>query len=114
MPVYKEKDSLPEKISENLKRRISHLDKLMLVICDFTGGPTSEPDPRHSHPHEQITYVAEGELYFFLGDEKHLLKTGDVCTVPSGVPHCIQIISGYVRLVDSFSPLREDLLKPKP
>lgn len=111
MPVFKENGSTPEKLSPNLERRIINLDDLMVVVCDFSGGPAAEPDPPHSHPHEQITYVAEGELYFFLGGEKHHLSKGDVFAVPPEIPHCIQTISGHVRLIDSFTPLRIDFLK---
>lgn len=83
----------------------------MVVVCDFKGGPAPEPDPPHSHPHEQITYVAEGELFLFLGDDQHHLTKGDVYSVPSGIPHCIQTLSSHVRLIDSFTPLRDDFLK---
>ena len=111
MAVFKQDITPAEKLSAVLERRIMHLNNLMIVVCDFTNGPAKEPDPPHSHPHEQITYVAEGELFFFLGDEKHHLCKGDVYTVPSGVPHCIQNISKQVRLIDSFTPLREEFLK---
>jgi quercetin dioxygenase-like cupin family protein len=111
MPVFKEEETIPEKVSSTFERRVNNLEKLMVVVCDFTGGPADKPDPPHSHPHEQITYVAEGELFFFTGDEKHHLKRGDVYTVPSGMPHCIQTLSSHVRLVDSFTPLREDFIK---
>jgi quercetin dioxygenase-like cupin family protein len=111
MPVYFESHTIPEKMSPVFERRIVNLDKLMMVVCDFTNGPASEPDKPHSHPHEQISYVAEGELYFFLGDEKFHLHKGDLFTVPPDVPHCIQNISGFVRLIDCFSPIREDFLK---
>ena len=83
----------------------------MIVVCDFTNGPAPKPDPPHSHPHEQITYVAEGDLFFFLNNEKYKLQKGDIFSVPSGIPHCIQTISNHVRLIDSFSPVREDFLK---
>ena len=111
MPVFKQETTKPEKLSETFERRIIHLNNLMVVVCDFTNGPAQQPDPPHTHLHEQITYVAEGELYFFLGDEKHHLQQGDVFSVPSGIPHCIQTISSHVRLIDSFSPIREDFLK---
>ncbi len=111
MPVHFEKSDKPEKLSSVFERRIAHLDNLMMVVCDFTNGPAPEPDKPHSHPHEQITYVAEGELFFFTGDEKHHLTRGDIFTVPSGVSHCIQTISNPVRLIDSFSPVRQDFLK---
>ena len=111
MPVFKQETTKPEKLSETFERRIIHLKNLMVVVCDFTNGPATQPDPPHTHPHEQITYVVDGELLFFLGEEKHRLKQGDVFSVPPGIPHCIQTISVHVRLIDSFSPIREDFLK---
>jgi quercetin dioxygenase-like cupin family protein len=111
MPVFKQKETIPEKLSATFERRIIHLKNLMVVVCDLTNGPSPQPDPPHSHQNEQITFVAEGELYFFLGEDKYHLNRGDVCSVPSGVPHCIQTISRHVCLVDSFSPIRTDFLK---
>jgi len=111
MTVLKESETTPEITSPVFKRRIANLDNLMVVVCDFTNGPALEPDKPHSHHHEQISYVAEGELFLFLGNEKHRLTKGDIFTVPSDIPHCIQTISSFVRLVDSFSPVREDFLK---
>jgi quercetin dioxygenase-like cupin family protein len=111
MPVIKETPFTSEKIKVGHKRRVTHLDNLMVVVCDFTNGPMAKPDPPHSHPHEQISYIAEGELYLFIGEEKHHLKSGDIFTVPSSLPHCIQTISSHVRLIDSFSPVREDFIK---
>ena len=113
MAVLKESLSTPEKMSPVFKRRIAHLNNLMMVVCDFTNGPAPEPDKPHSHPHEQITYVAEGDLWLFLGEDKHRLSRGDIVTVPPGIPHCIQNISGFVRLIDTFCPIREDFLKKK-
>lgn len=110
MAVFKEQTRGREKVSVNFERSVQHLDNLMVVVCDFINGPALHPDPPHSHPHEQITYVAEGELFLFLGEEKHHLGKGDVYTVQSGLPHCIQIISEKVRLIDCFSPNREDFI----
>jgi quercetin dioxygenase-like cupin family protein len=111
MAVYKENETSSEKVSAVFERRIINLENLMVVVCDFTNGPARKPDPPHSHPHEQITYVAEGDLYFFLDNTKFKLQKGDVISVPPEVPHCIQTISKHVRLIDSFSPIREDFLK---
>jgi len=101
---------IEQKISQNFKRTIVHLDNVMVVVCDFLNGPMKEPDTLHSHTHEQITYVAEGELIFYRdGKEHHLLK-GDLITIPSGVKHCVKTLSKEVRLIDSFSPIRKDFL----
>ena len=113
MAVFKEKETPSEKISPVFERRIINLEKLMIVVCDFKNGPAEKPDPPHSHTHEQITYVAEGDLFFFLDNEKYKLQKGDVFSVPPHVPHCIQTVSKHVRLIDSFSPIREDFLKKK-
>jgi quercetin dioxygenase-like cupin family protein len=113
MPVNKEILNIPEKIKEGFSRRIAHLDNLMVVVCDFTNGPATKPDPSHSHQHEQITYVVQGELLLFLGEEKHHLTQGDIFLVPPDLPHCIQTISAHVRLLDCFSPIREDFIKEK-
>jgi quercetin dioxygenase-like cupin family protein len=93
------------------QRRIAHTDHLMMVIIDFDDGPKARPDPPHSHPHEQVTYVAEGEINFFLEDQPFHLAPGDVFTVPPGLPHTIQQLTPHVRLIDCFTPLREDFLK---
>lgn len=111
MPANKENRIIHEKVSPGYERRIAYLENLMVVVCDFTNGPMKNPDPPHSHLHEQITYVAEGELIFILDEKEHMLVKGDIISVPSGVPHCIRTISSHVKLIDSFNPVRKDFLK---
>jgi quercetin dioxygenase-like cupin family protein len=104
-----EQDDPAQVLKPGLKRRLIHLENLMTVVVDFSE-PMSEPDPPHAHPHEQITYVAEGHLWFFVGDEKFELNRGDMICIPSGVLHTVQTLSPDVRLIDSFSPVRNDFL----
>lgn len=111
MPVLNYTQTKPETIAPGVTRRIAYTPNLMTVIIDFTNGPASEPDPLHAHPHEQTSYVATGEILFFLeGEETAHLKPGDVFYVPSGKKHGIQLLTEHVRLVDSFTPIREDFL----
>ena len=98
--------------AEGIERRIAHTNKILTAILDFSNGPRSEPDPLHSHPHEQMCYIASGEILFFMeGEEPQHLKAGDMFFVPSNKMHGIQLLSETARLVDSFSPPREDFLK---
>lgn len=113
MTVVKQATVEPEIIADGRARYLAHTPNLMVVIIDFTDGPQEQPDPPHSHPHEQVTYVAEGELLFFIDGEPHELSTGDLITVPSDAPHTIQLLSEKVRLVDTFTPIRQEFL-PKP
>jgi quercetin dioxygenase-like cupin family protein len=111
MSDKRENNSIHDVVSPDFERTISYLENLMTVVCDFKNGPMKKPDPPHSHTHEQITYVAEGELLFFINEEKQLLKKGDMVTIPSGLPHYIQTLTSHVRLIDSFSPVRKDFIK---
>jgi quercetin dioxygenase-like cupin family protein len=105
-------DDVPyEIVREGLQRKIIHTDNLMSVLIDFSDGPWDKPEPPHSHPHEQTTYVAAGEIIFFCeGEKDQHLKAGDMFAVPSGRPHTIQLLTEKARLIDNFNPLREDFL----
>lgn len=97
-------------IREGVERRLGHTENLMMVVVDFHDGPKDQPDPPHSHPHEQVCYVAEGRILFIMDGEAARLGPGDVFLVPSGRPHTIQQLTEHVRLVDCFTPIREDFL----
>jgi quercetin dioxygenase-like cupin family protein len=111
MSVLKFEEVPYEKVRDGLMRKIIHTEKLMTVLIDFSDGPWEKPDPPHSHPHEQISYVAEGEILFFCeGEPEQHLKRGDMFAVPGGKKHTVQLLTEKVRLVDNFSPPREDFL----
>jgi len=100
-----------ETVKAGVTRRIVRTGALMSVAIDFSGGPQAQPDPFHSHPHEQVTYVVSGDIVFFAqGSLPERLGAGDMFAVPSGVPHAIQLLSTDARLVDTFTPIREDFL----
>lgn len=111
MRILKFDETEPAKVAQTIKRRLIHTENLMTVIVDFEGGPMSEPDPFHSHPHEQTSYVAEGEVLFLEEGETPVhLKAGDMFAVASGKKHAIQLLTPTARLIDSFTPIREDFL----
>jgi quercetin dioxygenase-like cupin family protein len=106
------RDSQGEPFRAGWERRIVHTSQLMTVLIEVVNGPWAEADPYHSHPHEQTTFVADGEVLFLVeGDAPRHLRAGDLVAIPSGRPHAIQLLSQRARLVDSFNPLREDFLK---
>jgi len=110
MGTVKQSQITPQPIGEGRTRYLAHTDKLMMAVIDFRDGPSREPDPPHSHPHEQVSYVASGEIIVFIGDEQTRLGPGDMFSVPPDVPHSVQLLSEYVRLVDTFYPVRDDFL----
>jgi quercetin dioxygenase-like cupin family protein len=92
------------------ERRLGYTDNLMMTTIDFYNGPQDEPDPPHAHSHEQISYVVDGEIFFFLEKECERLGPGDMFFVPPDKPHSIQLLTKHVRLVDCFFPIRQDFL----
>jgi quercetin dioxygenase-like cupin family protein len=111
MPVLKAINAKITTIKDGVTRRLTHTDELMMTVIDFNNGPWTEPDPPHSHVHEQITYVAEGEIIFFCeGEPDQKLKAGDMFSVPSGKEHTIQVLSKTAKLIDGFTPLRKEFL----
>jgi quercetin dioxygenase-like cupin family protein len=94
----------PGKVTRKVRARGG---KLMLVEVSFaTGGVGSE----HAHPHDQATYCLAGEFRFTVGSETRVLKPGDSVFIPGGVKHGT-VCASEGRLLDTFSPQREDFLK---
>ena len=68
--------------------------------------------PAHTHPHEQIGYLASGRFRFRLGDSWRELSAGDSWCVPGGIEHEVEVLEDTVA-IDVFSPPREEYRDPK-
>jgi len=102
------KDIEAEQTSPGVIRKVlSYCDTLMCVENSFETGAAGA---MHSHPHTQITYVAEGRFRFTIGDEVKEVSRGDTLCKQNGVQHgCVCLEKGI--LVDFFTPMREDFIK---
>ena len=63
--------------------------------------------PEHSHPHEQVVNVIEGELELVVEGVAHSLVPGKVMVLPSNIVHSGRAVTDC-RIVDVFQPVRED------
>ena len=63
--------------------------------------------PEHSHHNEQVTYVLEGALKFWIDGKVIVVNAGEVLTIPPHMPHKAEALEDTVDL-DVFSPPRED------
>ena len=79
--------------------------QLMLSLVEFAPHSVVQ---LHSHPHEQMGVLLEGELTFVIGDEKHVVRPGQMWRIPGGVSHSATAGSERVRALDVFHPVRED------
>lgn len=63
--------------------------------------------PEHSHHNEQITYVLEGALKFWIDGKEIVVKAGEVLIIPPHMPHKAEALADTVDL-DVFNPPRAD------
>jgi quercetin dioxygenase-like cupin family protein len=64
--------------------------------------------PPHSHPHEQCGTVLAGEITFTIAGEVRTLQPGACYIIPGHVEHSATAGKGPVKLVELFTPLREE------
>src|SRR6516225_1059497 len=63
--------------------------------------------PEHSHMNEQLTYVVEGALKFWIDGKEIVVRSGEVLTSPPNMPHQAEALEDTVD-VDVFTPPRAD------
>ena len=98
-----------ETLSEGLARRLITGERMMLAHVYLRQGAVV---PLHSHENEQLTYILEGGLRFWIGaDEAQVVDVlaGEVLHIPSNVPHKAEALVDTLD-VDIFSPPRQDWL----
>jgi len=98
-----------EELNPKLSRRLITGDKMMLTHVYLKKGCVV---PKHSHHNEQLTYVLEGALKFFVGDDgaaEIVVHAGEVLHLPGNVPHEAHALEDTLD-VDVFYPPREDWL----
>jgi quercetin dioxygenase-like cupin family protein len=103
-------DEVPkEDVKPDLSRRLITGDRLMIAHVYLDKGCLV---PQHSHENEQLTYILEGRLRFFLGnDESDVVDVaaGEVLHIPANLPHKAEALEDTVD-VDVFTPPRQDWL----
>lgn len=103
-------DDMPiEQVKEGLGRRLVTGERMMLAHIYLDKGSVV---PLHSHDNEQLTYVLEGALHFWIGEdesEEVVVRAGEVLHIPSWVPHKAIALEDTLD-VDVFCPPRQDWL----
>src|ERR1700722_11389283 len=63
--------------------------------------------PEHSHHNEQLTYILDGALKFWIDGKEILVRAGEVLCIPSNMPHKAEAVEDTIDL-DIFAPPRAD------
>jgi len=103
-------DDIPlEPVTDVIDRKLVTGDRMMMAHVYIKKDAIV---PKHSHDNEQLTYILEGALHFWIGEdgsEELTVSAGEVLHIPSNVPHKAQALVDTLD-VDVFSPPRQDWL----
>jgi len=111
VPTHYRWDDLPrESLKPDLGRRLISGERVMLAQVFLQKGCIV---PKHSHENEQLTWILDGALRLWLGEEGAEtvfdVRAGEVLHIPPHVPHRAEALEDTLD-VDVFSPPREDWL----
>ena len=107
---YRWSDVPLETVTPMLDRKLISCDRMMLAQVFLKKGCIV---PRHQHENEQLTYIVEGALRFWIGEDESEVqdvRAGEVLLIPSNVWHKAEALEDTLDL-DVFTPPREDWLK---
>jgi quercetin dioxygenase-like cupin family protein len=103
-------DDLPrEQLRPDLHRRLITGERMMIAHVYLDKGAVVAT---HAHENEQLTYIVEGILRFWLGEDEAQVvdvHAGEVLHIPSHLPHRAEALEETLD-VDIFSPPRADWL----
>ena len=98
-----------EAVNPLLSRKLATGDQMQLAQVFLRKGCVV---PKHSHENEQFTYILEGALRFWIGEDQQEqldVRAGEVLHIPSNIPHKAEALEDTLDL-DVFSPPRADWL----
>ena len=105
MYFYNPEEREAKELVPGINAKTFWAEKMLAAVVDL------DPNvhlPRHSHPHEQMGIVIEGQIEFTVGDKKKVLSPGEVYFIPGDVEHEANTFDHPVKVMDVFSPVREE------
>ena len=105
MYYYDPRERGTKELAPGVRTRTFWGDNLLLSLVELD--PEGEV-PSHTHPHEQAGIVLEGDLEMSIAGEVRKLKPGEVYIIPGNVPHWARSGSIPARVLDIFSPVRDE------
>ena len=95
-----------KEIIPGYKVRFVHSENMTFAYWDIKEGA---PLPEHSHSHEQVANMIEGEFELTVEGKTEILKPNSVTIIPSNAKHSGKALTNC-RIIDVFYPIREDYL----
>jgi len=98
------KDIESKELIKGFRVRFIHSENVTLAYWDIDEDAVL---PEHSHIHEQIAIVTDGEFEFTIEGKSTICKPGGIMIIPSNAVHSGRALTNC-KITDIFSPVRED------
>ena len=105
MPFVDRSNMSSREIMPGVRFHMASGERIMLCLFELAAGAQL---PSHSHPHEQVGTVQEGEFELEIAGETRRLKPGNMWIIPGGTQHSARALQEKVVILETFSPPRED------
>jgi len=100
-------DAIPqEELAPGVRRRFITTGRMTVAHFDLARGAVV---PRHSHDHEQLSYVVSGVARFTVSGETTVVRSGEAIQIPSWAEHSVEVVEDC-QVIDTFAPVRQDWL----
>jgi quercetin dioxygenase-like cupin family protein len=97
----------PRTIIPGFQARFIHSAHMTFALWDIEAGAAL---PAHSHMHEQVTQVQEGEFELTVDGVTTKLERGMTMVIPPNVPHSGRALT-TCKVLDVFWPVRLDYME---
>ncbi|MFA6992208.1 MAG: cupin domain-containing protein [Candidatus Gracilibacteria bacterium] len=104
MPFLNVQDVESRKIIDGYHARFIHSDNMTFAYWEIEKDKSL---PEHSHSHEQVANMIEGEFELTINGKTKILKPGMVAIIPSNTKHSGKAVTDC-KILDVFYPIRED------
>jgi quercetin dioxygenase-like cupin family protein len=94
----------PREVFDGFRARFVHSANMTFAHWEIDAGAAL---PEHSHVHEQVVNMLEGEFELTIDGETRVLGPGHVAIIPSNARHSGRALTPC-RILDAFYPIRED------
>ena len=97
----------PQDVFEGYQARIYHGERITFAVLEVAPNAAL---PMHSHDHEQVGFLAQGELTFCVDGERRTLRAGEGWVIPSNAPHDAVAGEAGAIVIETWAPPRSDFL----
>lgn len=104
MGFFKQDEMQAKELFPGCRANMIHTENMTISHVTLDAGAVV---PEHSHEHEQISNVIQGQFQFTIIGETIIMGPGDAGVMPSGAVHSGKALTDCY-IIDIFCPARQD------